>query len=116
MAYEKTNWINNVTPLNATNMNHIETGIEANSTNIGDLSNLSTTAKNNTVAAINELDSDKVEKVSTASEVAAYIHNGSTQGVKVITNTPTSSAIPMYDSNTRIKTNTTATIFSSTNA
>lgn len=31
MAYEKTVWENNTTPLNADNMNHIENGIEANS-------------------------------------------------------------------------------------
>lgn len=55
MAYTKTTWVNNVTPLNATNMNNIETGIYDNSVNIGDLTNLSTTSKNNTVAAINEV-------------------------------------------------------------
>ena len=27
MAYERTNWINGTTPLNATNMNNIEDGI-----------------------------------------------------------------------------------------
>lgn len=32
MAYTKTNWINNTTPLNATNMNKIEEGIAANDT------------------------------------------------------------------------------------
>ena len=30
MAYTKTNWVNNTTPLNATNMNKIEEGIAAN--------------------------------------------------------------------------------------
>ena len=29
MAYTKTNWINGQTPINATNLNHIEDGIEA---------------------------------------------------------------------------------------
>lgn len=29
MAYTKTNWVNDVTPANATNMNNIEEGIEA---------------------------------------------------------------------------------------
>ena len=28
-SYIKTNWVNNVTKLNADNMNHIEDGIEA---------------------------------------------------------------------------------------
>lgn len=30
MAYTKTTWVNDVTPANATNMNNIENGIEAN--------------------------------------------------------------------------------------
>jgi len=61
MPYSKTTWVNNVTPLNATNMNHIEDGIgeamqEAadNTTNIGDLSELETEDKSNIVNAINE--------------------------------------------------------------
>lgn len=29
ISYTKTNWVNNVTKLNADNMNHIEDGIEA---------------------------------------------------------------------------------------
>ena len=29
ISYIKTNWVNNVTKLNADNMNHIENGIEA---------------------------------------------------------------------------------------
>lgn len=29
VSYTKTNWVNNVTKLNADNMNHIEDGIEA---------------------------------------------------------------------------------------
>ena len=34
MAYSKTTWVNNETKLNATNMNKIENGIEANSNNM----------------------------------------------------------------------------------
>ncbi len=34
MAYEKTQWVNNQTKLNATNMNKIENGIETNSNNM----------------------------------------------------------------------------------
>ena len=42
-SYIKTNWVNNVTKLNADNMNHIEDGIEAATVEIntlnGDLAN-----------------------------------------------------------------------------
>lgn len=57
MAYEKLHWVNDVTKVNATNMNRIENGIEANDVAIGDLSNLTTTEKASVVGAINELDS-----------------------------------------------------------
>lgn len=80
MAYVKTTWINNTTALNATNMNHIEDGIEAN-------------------------DQNKVDKV-TSTGLEAYVHNGSTQAMKVISNSPASGQIPMYDSSSRIKTAT----------
>ena len=43
ISYKKTNWVNNVTKLNADNMNHIENGIEAATVEIntlnGDLAN-----------------------------------------------------------------------------
>ena len=43
ISYTKTNWVNNVTKLNADNMNHIENGIEAATVEIntlnGDLAN-----------------------------------------------------------------------------
>lgn len=39
MAYEKTTWVDNITELNAENMNHIEDGIEANSQDIETLNN-----------------------------------------------------------------------------
>lgn len=39
MAYVKTNWENGVTPINATNLNNIETGIETNDTAIASLIN-----------------------------------------------------------------------------
>lgn len=61
MAYNKTNWEaapSTNTPINPTNLNKIEQGIYDNSLgveNIGNLSNLETTAKTNLVAAINEV-------------------------------------------------------------
>jgi hypothetical protein len=60
MAYNKTNWQNSPstdTPINAGNLNKIEEGIYQNSVKadqVGDLSTLTTTAKNNLVNAINE--------------------------------------------------------------
>ena len=55
MAYTKTNWQNlpnTTTPVNATNLNHIETGIKDNETAISgvasDLSTLSTNVTNYT--------------------------------------------------------------------
>lgn len=50
------------TPVNATNMNHIEQGIYDNDTHIGTLTSLTTTTKTDLVSAVNELDSDKAEK------------------------------------------------------
>lgn len=41
MAYTKTNWVNDVTPANATNMNNIENGIFDNSINDKKLEELS---------------------------------------------------------------------------
>lgn len=64
MAYNKTNWEaapSTNTPINPTNLNKIEQGIYDNSLgveNIGNLSNLETTAKTNLVAAINEVKND----------------------------------------------------------
>ena len=60
MSYIKTNWQNKPsqsTPLNATNLNHIEDGIYDVSTSLGDLSNLTTSEKNNIVGSINEINS-----------------------------------------------------------
>ena len=37
MAYTKTAWVNNTTPINATNLNHIEDGIEDVDTRVGDI-------------------------------------------------------------------------------
>ena len=36
MAYSKTNWVNNTTPINETNLNKIESGIKNNDINIGE--------------------------------------------------------------------------------
>lgn len=54
MSYQKTSWINNITPINADNLNNIENGIESNDTSIGDMTQLETTA-DDLVDAINEI-------------------------------------------------------------
>ena len=46
-SYIKTNWVNNVTKLNADNMNHIENGIEALYTAISDDSEPETIVRRN---------------------------------------------------------------------
>lgn len=46
MAYTKTNWINDQTPLNATNMNHIEQGIYNNDQNKANKSTITTITLN----------------------------------------------------------------------
>lgn len=55
MAYEKTNWQNGVTPVNAQNMNHIEDGIAANDTAIAQANNRITQTNNNVVALSGKL-------------------------------------------------------------
>lgn len=56
MAYNKTVWVNDSVPaINETNLNKIEQGIYEAHNNIGDLSNLDTTNKNNLVGAINSI-------------------------------------------------------------
>lgn len=65
MSYTKTQWVNDQAPaINATNLNKIEQGIydndsaiSTNTTNIGDLTTLTTTADTDLVSAINEVDS-----------------------------------------------------------
>lgn len=54
MAYTKTNWTNTI-PINTTNLNKIENGIADNATDIGTLSDLNTSSKDNLVNAINEI-------------------------------------------------------------
>lgn len=54
MAYAKTNWTN-TTPINTTNLNNIENGIEANDAKIGDLSGLTTPTTSSLVGAINSI-------------------------------------------------------------
>lgn len=53
MSYTKTTWANGDV-INAQKLNNLENGVYNNDTNIGDLSDLDTTAKNTLVAAINE--------------------------------------------------------------
>lgn len=49
------------TPVNATNMNHIENGIYDNDAHIGDLTELETSTKTDLVSAINEIISGKAD-------------------------------------------------------
>lgn len=66
MAYQKLNWLNKgetgAIPINKTNLNHMDDGIETNDKNIGDLSSLNTTNKNNLVNAINEVNDNDISK------------------------------------------------------
>ena len=70
MAYTKTVWENapsTNTPINSTNLNHIEQGIYDNSLKadqVGDLTTLETTSKTNLVGAINELKNAEVYSTS----------------------------------------------------
>lgn len=74
MAYEKINWLNKgeagAKPINKTNLNHMDNGIETNDTNIGNLSNLNTTYKSNLVGAINEVNDNIYAKVGLTSNVS----------------------------------------------
>lgn len=55
MAYQKTIWTTQE-PINVSNLNNIEDGIEANDTSIGDITQLETTATD-LVGAVNEINS-----------------------------------------------------------
>ena len=62
MAYSKTVWENNHSPkINATNLNHIEDGIETVDTNVGDLTDLETTEQGDVVGAVNEVNTKAEE-------------------------------------------------------
>lgn len=67
MSYVKTDWVNNDTKVNGTNMNHIEQGIYNNDTAIGNMSNLETTASD-LVSAINEVDGKTITYSTTEFE------------------------------------------------
>lgn len=88
MAYEKTSWTN-TTPVNPTNLNKIENGInqnsediEINNDKIGDLNTLNTTDKSSLTGAINEV-MDKLENYSTDEKLIG-IWNGKPLYRKVI--------------------------------
>ena len=57
MAYIENTWQDGDV-ITAAGLNHIEGGIADNDTHIGNLANLTTTAKSNLVAAVNELESE----------------------------------------------------------
>ncbi len=48
MAYTKTNWVNGTTPINATNLNHIENGIESVEQEIPDVKNTQSNSQTDT--------------------------------------------------------------------
>lgn len=82
MAYTKTNWINGSTPaINATNLNKIETELEALDTgvstansNIGTLSELETEEKASLVDAINEVnDKTQISYSTTETQIGTWI-------------------------------------------
>lgn len=66
MAYQKLNWLNKgetgAIPINKDNLNHMDNGVETNDKNIGNLSSLNTTSKDNLVSAINEVNDNDVLK------------------------------------------------------
>lgn len=67
-SYTKTTWVNGSTPaINALNLNNIEDGIAGNSTDIGTLTSLTTTAKSNLVLSINEINAKSTDLVSDTS-------------------------------------------------
>ena len=82
MAYTKTNWINDSVPaINAGNLNKIEQGIydnsvatEENTSNIGDIDNLTTKNNSNVVEAINEVNNKF--NYSTSEQVIGIDENG----------------------------------------
>ena len=57
MAYNENTW-NDGDVITASGMNNMEDGIASNDQRIGNLANLTTTAKSNLVAAVNELESE----------------------------------------------------------
>ena len=103
MSYSKTNWANNSAPaINADNLNKIEPGIYDNdaaiasaNTNIGTLTNLTTTEKSNLVGAINEVNSN--------TDINAT-NIGDLSDLETTANTDLVSAINEVDGNTDINT------------
>lgn len=67
ISYIKTNWVNNVTKLNADNMNHIENGIEAIDTALGtklDKSNVvQTTGQSTTEVMSQKATTDEINAI-----------------------------------------------------
>lgn len=54
MAYIKTDWTDGMV-ISEAGLDHLENGVYNNSVAIGDLTDLTTTAKTNLVAAVNEI-------------------------------------------------------------
>lgn len=82
MSYIKTNWVNDETPISASNLNKIENqleentnNIEENTTNIGALNNLTTSNKTNIVNAINEVDENSSLNTQHISQLVEEVEN-----------------------------------------
>ena len=91
---------------------------DANAANIGELSYLSTTAKNNLVAAINEVDSDVTTAQNTANSASSAANTANTNIAKfnltersTLTSTTNKGTIDTSISNVQFATDTTDSIF-----
>lgn len=87
MAYQKLNWLNKgetgAIPINKDNLNHMDNGIANNDNAIGNLANLNTSAKDNLVSAINEVNNKF--NYSTEEQVIGKWSNGKPLYRKTIT-------------------------------
>lgn len=81
MAYTKTTWVNGQTPINATNLNHIEDGIESVEQEIPDVKNTQSNSQDDTYSCdyVNKLHS-----YSTTEQVVGTWTDGSTLYGKTI--------------------------------
>lgn len=95
MAYTKTNWVNGSTPaINANNLNKIENELETLDSeattateNIGDLSELETTAQGSLVEAINEVETKLNSRFSTSETAIGKWSDGKTLYRRIINST-----------------------------
>lgn len=107
MAYTPKEWKDlpdETTPIQASDLNHIEQGIgdlstkvDTLNTNVGDLSTLNTTNKSNLVGAINEVNSNDIRRstYTTSEQVIGKWIDGKTLYRKIVSgNVPQSNSYP----------------------